>query len=52
MKNFARCFNSMLKQMNQNTTAGTRTTVDPLAARAASLSTGHDFSALAKGELN
>jgi uncharacterized protein YdaU (DUF1376 family) len=51
MKNFARCFNSMLKQMNQNMVAGTRTAVDSLAARAASLQTGHDFSAMAKGDV-
>ena len=50
MKNFARCFNTMLKQA-QNGTAGTRAAVDPLAARAASLQTGHDFTAIAKGDL-
>ena len=50
MKNFSRCFNTMLNQMQQGT-AGTRATIDPLAQRAASLQTGHDFSALAKGDL-
>jgi hypothetical protein len=51
MKNFSRCFKTMLKQMEQGT-AGTRQAIDPLAARAATLNTGHDFSAIAKGELN
>jgi len=49
MKNFVRGFNTMLAQMKR--TAGTRKPTDPLAARAASLSTGHDFSVMAKGDL-
>lgn len=47
MKHLVRCFTTMQKQMR----AGTRAAVDPLAARAASLQTGHDFSAIAKGDL-
>jgi uncharacterized protein YdaU (DUF1376 family) len=50
MKNFVRCFNTMLEQVTRKT-AGTRAAADPLAQRAASLQTGHDFSAIAKGEL-
>jgi uncharacterized protein YdaU (DUF1376 family) len=50
MKNFVRCFTTMHKQMVRD--AGTRkATADPLAERAASLKTGHDFSALAKGDI-
>jgi uncharacterized protein YdaU (DUF1376 family) len=50
MCNFVKCFNSMHKQMKKGVT-GTRTGGNPLAARAASLSTGADFSHLAKGDL-
>jgi uncharacterized protein YdaU (DUF1376 family) len=50
MKNFVRCFKTMLKQSQQNKSAGKRSQ-DPLAQRAASLATGHDFSAMAKGDL-
>jgi uncharacterized protein YdaU (DUF1376 family) len=50
MKNFARCFNTMHKQ-SKSKTAGTARSADPLAQRAASLQTGHDFTALAKGDL-
>jgi uncharacterized protein YdaU (DUF1376 family) len=48
MKIFVRCFKTMLSQYerrDQKTGAA-----DPVAARATSLRTGHDFSALAKGD--
>ncbi len=45
---FARCFKTML---TQSKSAVSRKMADPLAQRAASLQTGHDFSAIAKGEL-
>jgi uncharacterized protein YdaU (DUF1376 family) len=50
MKNFAKCFKSILAQYtrgDQNRGAA----ADPLAARAASLKSGHDFSAISKGDL-
>jgi uncharacterized protein YdaU (DUF1376 family) len=50
MKNFARCFTTMHKQ-SKSKMAGTARSADPLAQRAASLQTGHDFTALAKGDL-
>jgi uncharacterized protein YdaU (DUF1376 family) len=52
MKHFAHFFGT-LKQQYEIRGAGTRraAAVDPLAARAASLQTGHDFSAIAKGDL-
>jgi hypothetical protein len=50
MKNFVRSFNTMLTQTKNNVTT-IRKTADPLAARAASLQTGHDFSNMAKGDL-
>jgi uncharacterized protein YdaU (DUF1376 family) len=49
MKNLVRSFGAMqtqFKRGDQN-----RAAADPLAARAASLKTGHDFSAIAKGDL-
>jgi len=50
MKNFARCFKTMHAQQKRGVT-GTRTAGNPLAERAASLKTGHDFSDMAKGDL-
>jgi uncharacterized protein YdaU (DUF1376 family) len=52
MKNFVRCFNSMHEQAKRKT-AGPRAavTVNPLAARAASLNEQHDFTSIAKGDL-
>ncbi len=47
-KNLAKCFKSMLAQKQR--VAGTSRAAAPL-ARAASLKTGHDFSAMAKGDL-
>jgi hypothetical protein len=49
MKNFVRCFGTILEQANRGT--GTRKAADPLAQRAASLQTGHDFGAIAKGDI-
>jgi uncharacterized protein YdaU (DUF1376 family) len=49
MKNFVRSFNAIQKQFQSGQKRGE--TADPLAARCASLSTGHDFSATAKGDL-
>jgi uncharacterized protein YdaU (DUF1376 family) len=49
MCNFVKCFNSMHKQMKRGT--GNSAAADPLAARAASLKTGADFSHLEKGDL-
>jgi uncharacterized protein YdaU (DUF1376 family) len=50
MKNFVRSFATMHSQMKRKT-AGPRGAADPLAQRAASLQTGHDFSSMAKGDL-
>jgi hypothetical protein len=50
MKHFANFFRTIHQQYGIRG-AGTRGAVDPLAARAASLSTGHDFTAIAKGDL-
>jgi uncharacterized protein YdaU (DUF1376 family) len=49
MKNFVRSFNGMQKQFQSGQKRGAA--ADPLTARCASLSTGHDFSATAKGDL-
>jgi uncharacterized protein YdaU (DUF1376 family) len=50
MKNFVRSFGAMLTQFKRDgQTPGAA--ADPLAARAASLKSGHDFSAIAKGDL-
>jgi hypothetical protein len=50
MKNFVRCFTTMHKQFVRD--AGTsRTAANPLAEHTASLKTGYDFSAIAKGDL-
>jgi len=50
-KNFVRCFNTVHKQA-QRKDAGTRkAAADPLVQRAASLQSGHDFSAMAKGDV-
>jgi uncharacterized protein YdaU (DUF1376 family) len=50
MKHFANFFNTIHQQYGIRG-AGKSAVVDPLAARAASLQTGHDFSAMAKGDL-
>jgi uncharacterized protein YdaU (DUF1376 family) len=50
MKHFANSFNTIRQQYGLRG-AGTRKAQDPLAARAASLQAGHDFSAMAKGDI-
>ena len=50
MKHFVNFFRS-IQQQYEIKGAGTRGAADPLAQRAASLKTGHDFSAIAKGDL-
>lgn len=50
MKNFVRGFNAMLTQYKRGDQKPA-TATDTLAERAASLKTGHDFSAMAKGDL-
>jgi uncharacterized protein YdaU (DUF1376 family) len=50
MKNFVRSFSTMQSQMKRKVTE-IRKKADPLAERAASLKTGHDFTAIAKGDL-
>jgi len=50
MKHFANFFRT-IRQQYEIRGAGTRGAADPLAERAASLKTGHDFSAMAKGDL-
>ena len=50
MKNFVRCFTTMHKQFVRD--AGkSRAAANPLAEHTASLKTGYDFSAIAKGDL-
>ena len=50
MKNLVRCFATMHKQFVRD--AGkSRTAANPLAGQAASLQTGYDFSAIAKGDI-
>jgi uncharacterized protein YdaU (DUF1376 family) len=49
MKNFCRAFKAIHQQFKSGQQRGAA--ADPLAARAASLKTGHDFSTLAKGDL-
>jgi hypothetical protein len=51
MKVFTRCFKTMLAQYKSRDQKPGAAAADPLAKRAASLATGHDFSALAKGDL-
>jgi len=50
MKNFVKSFNAIHQQFKRGQKSG-KAAVDPLADRAASLKTGHDFSYLAKGDL-
>lgn len=49
MKNFKNCFNTIHQQMKR--AGNSRKAADPLAQRAASLETGHNFSDMAKGDL-
>jgi uncharacterized protein YdaU (DUF1376 family) len=50
MKNFVRCFTTMHKQFVRDAGKG-RAAANPLAENTASLKTGYDFSAIAKGDL-
>ncbi len=50
MKHFTGFFNT-IRQQYEIRGAGNRKAADPLAQRAASIATGHDFSAISKGEL-